>query len=468
MRLSFKHSLKLRDKYLLALGLLFVVITASSQVMFTLIENQFKDPLLVNKAGMQRMLVQKVARHVIALKSESAEAAYHRKQLASAISILRSNHQLISLTHLDALPDNVVALMFSPPVALNSQVIDYAAKATQVLQASHNGTYFPAFYSPIEIDKLLAQLDQVVTNLQVAADDKVQELSQIVLVIWSVGCLLLLYEALFVFRPLANKVYASLESLEQETRRARESQLTADKANQSRLAFLKHINHELTVPVKGIFDALQMAVSAPASSSKQDLIQSALDSVCQYLELVTDLVELARVQTQEVTIKQEPFLLSSTVEQCLLPYVYISQNKGVHFHFNNQVHADESVIGDPMRLNQLLSHLVDGLLLVSNGCALNIVMKYVNDNHDAHVEFIIWDTGQGMSQKWIETLVDDELSLTQGVSVSLSRSLVSLLKGDLKVVTDDTSGTQIYLKLPLMPADLSCAKSEPGLQQAAN
>ena len=200
--------MSIRIRYTLALLLIACLVTASVFTMRTMLNNQRLDAEIINIAGQQRMLSQRIALLVQKISACGEDSASSTDILEAAIKTFSSNHQ--KLISLPSLPDSISNMYFGTS-QLDAKVNQYIAQARVLVKS-------PQCSSSIVITieqatRLLKQLNSVVYMFELEAKSNVDAVSSLEFYLWLATIFLLGVEAFFIFAPMDRKIKKTIQHL---------------------------------------------------------------------------------------------------------------------------------------------------------------------------------------------------------------------------------------------------------------
>ena len=232
------------------------------------------------------------------------------------------------------------------------------------------------------------------------------------------------------------------------------------KANQVKMRFLASMSHDIRTPINGILGMMQIIRKNWGDMDKLDDSLNKMEVLTKHLnELVEDVLNMSKLESDHMEIVNEPFDLNYMVEELnsLIDAQVSLQNITYHKHMENVVHTH--LIGDALQLRRILVNLLTNAIKYNkpNGTIDAFVREVSSDDLQATFEFEIKDTGIGMSEDYIENHLFTPFSQAKqdartryegtGLGMSIVKGLVDKLGGNIDVKSEVGVGTQIKVVL---------------------
>ena len=233
----------------------------------------------------------------------------------------------------------------------------------------------------------------------------------------------------------------------------------AESANQAKSQFLANISHELRTPMNSILGMIDVALPRVTDAVAQDFLRTAKESADLLLTLLNDLLDSAKVESGKLDLESSPFSLRRVLEQVTRVFAMRAGEKGLTFRCNVPEAVPDSLLGDRMRLQQVLFNLAGNAVKFTEAGSVEIGVRCLSQDRSACLEFEVRDTGIGIPpdslDQLFEPFVQGDASMARrfggsGLGLSICKSMVQLMGGDIKVESS-TAGTRFYftVRLPL-------------------
>lgn len=248
----------------------------------------------------------------------------------------------------------------------------------------------------------------------------------------------------------------------EDQRLIKESLENVRKANEAKKEFLSHMSHEIKTPINSIIGMTQVAQKA---IEDQDKVINCLSKISyasdRLLEIINNILDMSKIDSHKLVLNQEPFSLCKLVTQfsSIITCQAELHNKNFTLFLNNI--QDNNLIGDSMRLYQILGNCIsNSLKFTSSGGKINLeVVQTAKTDDTINIRFIISDTGIGMSEEFLERIFvpfdqeDSNILRTYGgtgLGMPIAKSLVQLMGGNIQVSSIKDSGTTVTIDIPFI------------------
>ena len=263
---------------------------------------------------------------------------------------------------------------------------------------------------------------------------------------------------------------------EKEDREKEKLQLAYQKVDlesKAKTDFMNRMSHDIRTPINGILGMMQIIRKNWGDMDKLDDSLNKMEVLTKHLnELVEDILNMSKLESDHMEIVNEPFDLNDMVEELnsLIDAEISLQNITYHNHMENVVHTH--LIGDALQLRRILVNLLTNAIKYnkSNGTIDMFVREMSSDDSKVTFEFEIKDTGIGMSEDYIENHLFTPFSQAKqdartryegtGLGMSIVKGLVDKLGGSIEVKSEVGVGTQIKVILTYQLDTSNTAKQD--------
>ena len=234
-------------------------------------------------------------------------------------------------------------------------------------------------------------------------------------------------------------------------------------AEQTRMQFLRNMNHEFRTPLSIIIGMTRMALKSATDSKQAGQLGKVLHEAEHILTMVTKMLDMNRLESRQMQLLHVPFQLRAVLENLQLCCAQEARRKGLVLAFDAAVDLNGLVLqGDPLRLGQILLTLTDNAIKFTDQGRVDVRVKLVEETRSAVVLcFEVQDSGIGITaadQKRIFDLfvqLDDSSTRRHsgtGLGLALCKQLIELMGGYLGVGSQPGHGSQFYFTVHLAKA----------------
>jgi PAS domain S-box-containing protein len=249
----------------------------------------------------------------------------------------------------------------------------------------------------------------------------------------------------------------------------------ADAANLAKSQFLANMSHELRTPMNAILGMIDVALPKAADPTVQDCLRTAKGSADLLLSLLNDLLDSAKIESGRLEPESVAFSLRRMLEQITRVLSVRANENGLKFSCRLPDEVPDAVIGDRMRLQQVLLNLAGNAIKFTERGGVEIRVCDRSQEGKACLEFAVRDTGIGIPpsqrERLFEPFAQADSSTARrfggtGLGLSICRSLVEMMGGRIWVESQVGEGSTFYFTacLPLakgLPSDFETPVAAP-------
>lgn len=256
---------------------------------------------------------------------------------------------------------------------------------------------------------------------------------------------------------LKDAINQNITERKRATRKLRKYTKEAEKAKLATIDFLANVSHEIRTPLSAIIGFTeQLKHTSPGSKQKEYI--SIIDKSSEHLmALIDDILALSKIESGEIHLNLIPFKIVHTIEHLYNSFAYKAKEKNLGFTYHLDEKLDKVLIGDPLRLRQILMNLLNNAIKFTDEGYIELRCLLNEETASGvKVKFEITDTGIGISpanQKKIfrpfaqaDNFISRKYGGT-GLGLTICKNLVEMQNGSLSVMSREGAGTTFYFVL---------------------
>jgi len=259
-------------------------------------------------------------------------------------------------------------------------------------------------------------------------------------------------------KRIATKLTEAIVSAEMATLIAEEAKLKAESATiiandavKAKQQFLSNMSHEIRTPMNAIIGFTKVLLKTNLTDKQKEYLHAIKLSGDALIVLINDILDLAKVDTGKMTFEQIPFKMALSISAMLHLFKARIQEKNLKLEKEYDNRIPEVLLGDPVRLNQIILNLVSNAVKFTSKGKITVCVKLLGeDEKEASIEFAVKDTGIGIPESKIEKIFENFQQASSGTSrlyggtglgLAIVKQLVEAQSGSIQVSSKENEGS---------------------------
>ncbi|WP_348674666.1 ATP-binding protein, partial [uncultured Abyssibacter sp.] len=245
------------------------------------------------------------------------------------------------------------------------------------------------------------------------------------------------------FNCMADAIQTDIQLRKQAEGRAREAQTAAEEADRAKSDFLANMSHEIRTPMNAVMGMAHLALQTDLNERQRNYLKKIESGAQSLLRIINDILDFSKIEAGRLDIESVPFSLHEVMQNVADIAAARTTSADVEVLFDLPTTLPTEMIGDPLRLGQVLINLVgNAIKFTAEGEVVVRVEEQERSDMQVKLLFSIRDTGAGMTPEQVDKLFEAfsqaDASTTRryggtGLGLAISQRLVQMMGGTIRV-----------------------------------
>ena len=227
--------------------------------------------------------------------------------------------------------------------------------------------------------------------------------------------------------------------------------------NKAKNRFVANMSHEIRTPLNGILGFLRLLSITKLTDEQKDYVEEIKNSSVILLTTINDILDYSKGEANKIILEQISFNVKNLIKDLSLYIKTNLNNKNIETVADFDENIPENILGDEVRLRQVLINLINNSLKFTEEGYIKIAAKLIEKTDDeAKIEFSITDTGIGIAKekqaKVFEEFTQADESTTRkyggtGLGLAICNNIITLMESELKLDSEEGKGTSFYFTI---------------------
>ncbi|EJT0088088.1 two-component sensor histidine kinase BarA [Salmonella enterica] len=233
----------------------------------------------------------------------------------------------------------------------------------------------------------------------------------------------------------------------------------AQEAARIKSEFLANMSHELRTPRNGVIGFTRLTLKTELNPTQRDHLNTIERSANNLLAIINDVLDFSKLEAGKLILESIPFPLRNTLDEVVTLLAHSSHDKGLELTLNIKNDVPDNVIGDPLRLQQVITNLVGNAIKFTESGNIDILVeKRALSNTKVQIEVQIRDTGIGIPERdqsrLFQAFRQADASISRrhggtGLGLVITQKLVNEMGGDISFHSQPNRGSTFWFHIHL-------------------
>ncbi|MGR5546467.1 two-component sensor histidine kinase BarA [Vibrio sp. PNB22_2_2] len=256
----------------------------------------------------------------------------------------------------------------------------------------------------------------------------------------------------------------TLEQLEIQNVELDIAKKRAQEAARVKSEFLANMSHELRTPLNGVIGFTRQMLKTQLSNSQTDYLQTIEKSANNLLNIINDILDFSKLEAGKLALENIPFNFRESLEEVISLQATSAHEKGLEITLKVDPKLPQGLVGDPLRIQQILTNLVGNSIKFTERGNIDISVEMRSQSADSvELQFMVRDTGIGISERQqaqlFQAFSQADASISRryggtGLGLVITQKLVSQMEGEISLTSRLHQGSTFWFTLRLSSTEM--------------
>ena len=282
---------------------------------------------------------------------------------------------------------------------------------------------------------------------------------QVALIVLLIGLMVTTFFSMTLYSLVTRNLSVQSE-VQRQSKEIIAARSRAEKANQAKSEFIASISHELRTPLNLVLGISDLLVESPLNSIQTSYVKRLRNAGEQLLDLINDLLDIPKIEKGTISIRMKDVNFIQLVEDISEGFSVEAQKKGLRYgHFLDLSLPDRLEI-DPKRFKQILSNLLSNAIRYTKTGSVQLRVSREDSDGKSWLRILVADSGIGISREHQDRIFEryygsnlelDAFGRGVGIGLSLVKTYVKKLGGEVRLKSEKGKGSCFAVRLPIHP-----------------